>query len=1040
MAVPTPGSVFGNRRRVEGPSFVAPTQSPEEVSGAHRDDEAARVRRSNAQLGNPELPIADYRDQITEAIDSSRATIVTAETGAGKSTQIPQFLAEDGYEVIVTQPRIVAARTLSERVRDEVVSKKGTEYADFVGYRTARERDDDPGNQILFVTDGLQLVRGLSGNGTGKKQVLVLDEVHEWNENMEVLVAWSKKHMREDPNFKVAVMSATMESDKLANYFAGDAERDVPVIEVPGRTFEVKKTEGGDVSAEAIRFAKEGKNALVFVPGKAEIEKVMADVERARVPGVVVLPLHGQLDKSEQKKVFGKYDGAKIVVATNVAQTSLTIDDIDAVVDSGLERQNRVKNGVEGLYLNPISQADCLQRAGRAGRTKNGEYVLAQLDNNKFVPFDERESYGTPEILRTRLDGTVLRLAKAGFDAAEMGFYNVESRGEEVREKFKQDVVRAKERLQKLGALREDGSITKIGRDMDRMPVESHYARMMIEARKYSPAVRQQLAAMLAVQESDGVTLRGRNSQNRWTDLISGDTRSDMIVELEVMIAAQHMSYKERKDHDIMNKNFSNSQNTYRQLRRVDNLPSDDLAQPTDKEREQLVKCIAAGMVDNLYMREYEGYSKNGSVRSLSDRSVVRSPDMVVGMPFDLQIQTRRGPMTLKLIESVTGIPSTDMLREVAPQLFSEQPGRLTEMQVGDLRIVGREYEQIFNGQSTGDTELRPAEESEERREFIIEGVLRDYQYSDEFRELTNNRIEDLQHRAPDLVKMPNIGDIREILRQTMPIEAQSKEEGRKYLPDITIDDVVSPEMLEKIEEMSPLELNGYSLRYRKGIPTLGLEDNLSDDEVLALDSGDFVLPDGREIKISTGWYGTVEIQKRQEDIKEDRRAKLEYHKRQVKEALEDFLVRRYSYDDIADEFSAEVTDEAYELYKVERQNIDEAKSKIQTGMDTVGELSNSLREIDNAETPDAIIDYIGILKGDLSKIESDMRYAERRIDEGVIVDYSEFDRRLHEINVKAVELTKETEDWKKEEAAKATKSASMNDIADLAKFFNAGR
>ena len=343
MTAPNPGSVFGNRRNNEASVFTMSTQSPEDVTEFRRDDEATRARRNDMQLGNHELPIADYREQIVDAVDNSQVTIITAETGAGKSTQVPQFLAEEGYEVIVTQPRIVAARTLSERVRDEIVDKKGLEYADFVGYRTARERNDNPDNQMLFVTDGLQLVRELSGDGAGKKQILVLDEVHEWNENMEVLVAWAKKHMREDLNFKVAVMSATMEADKLAKYFVGDTERKVPIVEVPGRTYEVKKSEGGDVATETIRLAKEGKNTLVFVPGKAEIEKVMADVERARVPGTVVLPLHGQLDKDEQKKVFQKYDGAKIIVATNVAQTSITIDDIDAVVDSGLERQKSCK-------------------------------------------------------------------------------------------------------------------------------------------------------------------------------------------------------------------------------------------------------------------------------------------------------------------------------------------------------------------------------------------------------------------------------------------------------------------------------------------------------------------------------------------------------------------------------------------------------------------------------------------------------------------------------------------------------------------------
>ena len=1037
MTAPNPGSVFGNRRNNEASVFTMSTQSPEDVTEFRRDDEATRARRNDMQLGNHELPIADYREQIVDAVDNSQVTIITAETGAGKSTQVPQFLAEEGYEVIVTQPRIVAARTLSERVRDEIVDKKGLEYADFVGYRTARERNDNPDNQMLFVTDGLQLVRELSGDGAGKKQILVLDEVHEWNENMEVLVAWAKKHMREDLNFKVAVMSATMEADKLAKYFVGDTERKVPIVEVPGRTYEVKKSEGGDVATETIRLAKEGKNTLVFVPGKAEIEKVMADVERARVPGTVVLPLHGQLDKDEQKKVFQKYDGAKIIVATNVAQTSITIDDIDAVVDSGLERQNRVKNGVEGLYLNPISQADCMQRAGRAGRTKEGEYVLAQLDDNKFASFDEREPYGTPEILRTRLDGTVLRLAKAGFDASKMDFYNVSSRGEGVRQQFEQDVLRAKERLQKLGALTENGNITTVGRQMDRMPLESHYARMMVEARKYSPEVRQQLAAMLAAQESGGLTIRGRNSQNRWTELISGDTRSDMIVELEVMIAAQKMSYKDRKEHDVMNKNFSNAQNIYRQLRRVDSLPSNDLSLPTKKEREQLVKCIAAGMVDNLYINEGGSYVNNGDERSLSDRRVVGFPDMVVGVPFDLQIQTRRGAMTLHLVESVTEIPSVDMLREVAPQLFAEKPGEFVEMR--DSSVLGREYNQLFNGQDTGKVEVREAEPTEERRNAIIENTLRSWPLSSVYQGVIHGKeVTSLRQRVPSLVKIPTTDDIREILQQTMPISVSSFKEGHEYLPDITIDDIVSPSDRAKIEATSPLEIGGVSLRYREGMPYIG--DKLSDDSVLALNSADFVLSDGRAVRVEHGWSRSSTILEYQVEIREKREREaeeeLENHRRHVKESTR-LLLRGYTdRDDVEQEYGKKVADEAYEQCEKTKERLTNVQQKGET---VARELDATLLGIDinNDNIPDDIVTEVDELKNNLSDLVADIGDIEQRVAAGNVVDCDVVGSQLDKFRVRIRDLVQYYNKWKEQELKRETQRASASDIAQLAQLFN---
>ena len=160
---------------------------------------------------NDSLPIFDFRKQIVNAVDRQQVTIITAETGAGKSTQVPQYLADHGYtKVIVTQPRILAARNLSHRVREEWAIRTGKDSDEIIGYRTAHERDDSLNTRILYCTDGLQLVREITGAGINEKQVLVLDELHEWNENMEVLVAWAKKRCQEEPRFKVVIMSATI--------------------------------------------------------------------------------------------------------------------------------------------------------------------------------------------------------------------------------------------------------------------------------------------------------------------------------------------------------------------------------------------------------------------------------------------------------------------------------------------------------------------------------------------------------------------------------------------------------------------------------------------------------------------------------------------------------------------------------------------------------------------------------------------------------------------------------------------------------------
>jgi hypothetical protein len=811
-------------------------------------DEAIAARRAiDCQLGNPELPIADYRGEIVAAVDSSQAVVLTAETGAGKSTQVPQFLAEAGYEVIVTQPRIVAARSVSERVRDEIVAVKGPEFAEFVGYRTAKERNDSPNNQILYATDGLQLVRELSGNGVGKKQVLVLDEVHEWNENMEVLVAWAKRRMREDPSFKVVVMSATMESGPLARYLAGEGEYEVPIIEVPGRTYEVEMSEGGDVVDEAAKFAKNGKNVLVFVPGKQEINEVIGGLRRYKLEGVTILPLHGQLESAEQRKVFQHYGGSKIVVATNVAETSITIDDIDAVVDSGLARQNEVRNGIEGLYVGAISQDRCMQRAGRAGRTKEGEYVLAQVSNHGFVALADRPKYGMPEILRTRLDRTALRLAKNGFDVEALEFYHQP----EIKE-----IVAAKARLKKLGAMNEDGSITGIGRDMERLPIESHCARMMVEARRYGPEVRAQLAVLLAVQEVEGITFRGRDSENRWRGFTTGDGRSDPITELEVFIQAQELSTREQCEADIIVKNLSRAREISRQLYKIEHLESSKLTMPDKKQREQLIKCIISGMVDNLYTYQYRGeyINSRGDARDPSNRSSVRpqgrSGEMIVGDPFDLQIQTRRGSMILHLLQNITQVQSAETLREVAPQLFSEK--RSERFDFDGNGIIVEAWSTYFDGLEVSETIWRETEPSPERLKWLADNsYFSSHRPRIEGLRQTLNTIGWLQLRTTE--RLPLL-DIKSLL-YNIPESVASLDAMDAMLPDIAITDLVSQEKIDEINAQSPDVYNGMVLTYCDGQPVANIE--RSDEVWVAIPDEGLRLPDGRDV-MAVGDYGSL--------------------------------------------------------------------------------------------------------------------------------------------------------------------------------------
>ncbi len=607
------------------------------------------------------LPVREYYQAILDAVDTHQVTIVTAETGAGKSTQIPQYLAEHGYKrVIVTQPRILAARNLSHRVREEWALRNSEDASEVIGYRTAHERDDSGNTQILYCTDGLQLVREITGAGITEKQVLVLDEVHEWNENMEVLVAWAKKRCEEEPRFKIVIMSATIETESLAAFFNTDA-----VIDIPGRHFEVTKRRGTDIISELFeQLENRGKNILTFLPGKAEIQTVSEVLEKkAQAAGVPIIPLHSQLEAEEQQKAFDNYPNGKIILATNIAQTSVTIDDIDMVLDSGLERQSEVRNGVEGLFIAQISQADSAQRAGRAGRTKPGEYVLAQFDKMPCLPIEKRPEYAIPEIMRKHIDRLTLRLANVGIDIETLDFYHDPSKGA---------IRRAKKTLVALGALTVNGEVTDIGRLMERFPVESNYGRMLIEADAFSKEVQTKLAAIIAIQEVGGI-VKGGPSFTGWR-AYTKQTKSDLLAQYDVYLALPTIAELDYEDLGIISKNVDKAAEVIERLHHDLGLDGSDLKPIEPDEELSLLQCITAGEIDQIWTV----IDEHGTVehiftaqqRELSSSTVVRNPTLVTGTPFDLQVPLRSGGLeTLHLLTGIT-VVNTDTLLELAPTTF----------------------------------------------------------------------------------------------------------------------------------------------------------------------------------------------------------------------------------------------------------------------------------------------------------------------------------------------------------------------------------
>jgi ATP-dependent helicase HrpA len=589
------------------------------------------------------LPVEKYREQIAASVKHHAVTLIMAETGAGKSTQVPKFLLEAGYKVIVTQPRRLAAVSLATRVAEEI----GCEIGTAVGYRTGHERASSKDTRLLFCTDGLQLVRELTGNGVGSdtETVLVLDEVHEWNLNLEILLGFVKSQQMNGQNYRVVLMSATVDAEKLNAYFGS-----VHTISVPGRLFPVKWAYANEKAlfTWVNKLAREGKNVLVFQPGVKEMNDLLRALEGLDAE---LLPLHGNLEAYEQARCFEHYSRPKVVVATNVAQTSITIDDINAVVDCGLEKKPQVVHGVEGLYLRPISQADCRQRAGRAGRCGPGEYVLCA-----DILFKDREEFPSPEISYLRLDQVVLRLAASGLDASTFPFFH---------EPNQENLVLSKEYLVGVGALTAGGVVTEVGKLMANLPLTARYARMVVEATKRN--VVADVVKVVAILEAG--SLRDKNGEWQY---YTREDKSDLLVELDLYEEVRGLRPKDMEKKGVNPGAYFASRQIMNDI--LHTLRANRVAGGTSRSRKDVLLSCAAGMVDQVYQHKENGWyeNKKGVKRKKSSRSAVAGePDYIVGLPRDIEVGNNRPKSILEFVSVITPEQIAELVSAAPVQTYS---------------------------------------------------------------------------------------------------------------------------------------------------------------------------------------------------------------------------------------------------------------------------------------------------------------------------------------------------------------------------------
>ncbi len=482
-----------------------------------------------------DLPIYELETSLMEALRNQGRAVVQAPTGSGKSTQIPQMLLAHGFlekgQVIVLQPRRLATRLLARRVAEELGGKLG----DLVGYQIRLEARVNDATLIRFVTEGI-LLRQMSFDPSLKGvSVLVFDEFHERHLYGDITLARALQIQRTlRPDLKIIVMSATLDAEVLRDYLAPCAiltsqGRSYPVaIEYLPRSVNFEQEPVWEVAArECERVAgMSGGDMLVFMPGAYEISRTVQALQSSRgLRGCVVFPLHGELPPDAQDRAVARYDARKIIVSTNVAETSLTIDGVTAVIDGGLARIARydANRGINTLLIERISVASADQRAGRAGRTAPGVCVRLWTEREHA----QRPRQELPEVKRLDLSEVVLTLKASGIeDLLEFPW---------LEKPDPRAVERAEGLLLDLGALaRPAGNahsfITDVGRRMLRFPVHPRYARMFLEADRRG-CVRP-VALMAALTQGRNFLLRGvpKEVERAREDLLGEEHESDFFL------------------------------------------------------------------------------------------------------------------------------------------------------------------------------------------------------------------------------------------------------------------------------------------------------------------------------------------------------------------------------------------------------------------------------------------------------------------------------------------------------------------------------
>lgn len=668
-------------------------------------------------LGNKSLPAYKHKQEIVANIDAYKAVILGGPTGSGKSTQLPQYLYEAGYDkTIVLVPRRIIADGLGERIRDEFKDQLGSdETENIVGIVHGERVELHDDNRVLVMTPNTfnRMEKDLSEKFGDKKVAIISDEIHEANLFTEIATGIAAMAVQDHDDWHLVAASATHNSESLQKSFqALNKDSYVPMINIEGRPFNVdmKEEPGSNLMEIYAKVGKEHEKTMLFTSGKREIdhiiEQTIAELDKNNPDAsksVVFRKLHGELSEFELSHIDDPVpEGSRLVIVSSPAGMSgITIPGVTLVVTDGtINRQELDEDGIPGLVRHYLSRDEIIQQIGRAGRDVSGGigYIAdpttvmddelrkrgkeVEVPQMEYLPFNDREQHAPPEIYHTNLSRVVLSVAVLDRQFGDINEYIPHSVAPSA-------IINAEESLSRLGALNDEDRVTKIGREMDAFPISPELSRGLVEmqrAEKRGERTAQHLARsafIAAAVETGGLQDFTANKPKSWRALIRPDVKDDFIAQLDLMTAVQGIDRLDSKEafefmekFSIHPKRLERAQKVTRKILQTFKMSQDNIivTTPLPDEETLMRNDFTAGMIDLVYEEAGKSYRKTlyknihgddtATKRMISQRSVSEPErgQLIAGIPRWYEKQSKDGvkrfdvvEMTLMVEPSVVG-------------------------------------------------------------------------------------------------------------------------------------------------------------------------------------------------------------------------------------------------------------------------------------------------------------------------------------------------------------------------------------------------